>query len=248
MQMTGNTILITGGTSGIGLGLAQHLHAEGNTVIIAGRRGELLASITAEHAGMDSVVLDVTDPDSVPHCFTTVTAKYPDLNVLINNAGIMLAQDLTDPAHLGVAEETVATNQLGPIRVLTQFVPFLTAQPAAVIMNVSSGPAFVPLPLTPTYSATTAAIHSFTQSLRVQLAGTGVQVLELIPPGVQTTLMGQTEDELAMPLPAFLDEVMTILRTRPDAVEIAVQRVAFLRNAEAEGRHDDVLTMLSGPH
>lgn len=142
----------------------------------------------------------------------------------------------------------MTTNLLGPIRILAEFVPFLTAQPAAVIINVSSGLAFVPLPFTPTYCATKAAIHSFTESMRVQLADTGVQVLELIPQGVQTALMGQTDDERAMPLPTFLDEVMNILRTRPDADEISVQRVAFLRNAEAEGRHDDVLKLLSGAH
>jgi len=130
-----------------------------------------------------------------------------------------------------------------------EFVPFLTAQPGdATIINVSSGLAFVPLPLTPTYCATKAAIHSFTESLRVQLADAGVGVLELIPPGVQADLMGQAGDERAMPLEAFLSAVMDILRTRPDAVEICVQRVGLLRNADAEGRHDDVLTMLSGAH
>lgn len=248
MQMTGNTILITGGTSGIGLGLAQRFHAEGNTVIIAGRREQLLADITAEHDGMDSVVLDVSDPDSIRDCFATVTAQHPELNVVINNAGIMLAEDLTDPGHVKVAEETVTTNLLGPIRLLAEFVPFLTAQPGAAIINVSSGLAFVPLPLTPTYCATKAAIHSFTESLRVQLADVGVAVLELVPPGVQTDLMGQAGDDRAMPLQAFLDEVMEILRTRPDAVEICVERVGLLRNAEAEGRHGDVLKLLSGAH
>jgi len=218
-------------------------------VIIAGRREQLLAEITAEHEGMDFVVLDVGEPDSIRRCFATVTAKYPQLNVVINNAGIMLAEDLTDSGHLSVAEETVTTNLLGPIRLLAEFVPFLTAQPGdATIINVSSGLAFVPLPLTPTYCATKAAIHSFTESLRVQLADAGVGVLELIPPGVQTDLMGQAGDERAMPLEAFLSAVIDILRTRPDAVEICVQRVGILRNADAEGRHDDVLTMLSGAH
>lgn len=248
MQRTGNTILVTGGTSGIGRGLAQRFHAEGNTVIIAGRREQLLAEITAQHEGMDSVVLDVADPESVRRCFATVTARHPQLNVLVNNAGITLPEDLTDPAHLAAAEATVTTNLLGPIRVLADFVPFLAARPGSVTVNVSSGLAFVPLPLTPTYRATKAAIHSFTESLRVQLADKGVAVLELIPPGVQTDLMGGADDERAMPLPAFLSEVMDILRTRPEAVEIAVEQVGFLRNAEAEGRHDDVLKLLSGAH
>ena len=248
MKMTGHTILITGGTSGIGLGLAERFHAEGNTVIIAGRREKLLRSITAEHPGMGSVVLDVRDPDSIRRCVATVTAAHPDLDVLINNAGIMLPEDLTDPAHLSIAEATVATNLLGPMRLLAEMVTFFVARPAAVIMNVSSGLAFVPLPLTPTYCATKAAIHSYTVSLRVQLRGTEVQVLELIPPAVQTDLMGMAEKGQGMPLPAFLSEVMDILRTRPDAVEICVDDVRFLRNAEAEGRQADVLAALSGAH
>lgn len=248
MRMSGNTILITGATSGIGLGLAQRFHAEGNTVIIAGRREQLLTSITAEYPGMDSVVLDVADPASIRRCFATVTEAHPDLDVVINNAGIMAVEDLTDPAQLGVAEQTVTTNLLGPIRLLAEAIPFLAAKPAAVIMNVSSGLGFVPLPITPTYCATKAAIHSYTQSLRVQLAGTGVQVLELIPPGVQTDLMGQAARGQGMALTLFLTEVMEILRTEPDAVEIAVKDVLLLRDAEAEGRHGDVLAMLAGAH
>ena len=151
MQMTGNTILITGGTCGIGLGLARRFHAEGNIVIIAGRRRQQLAEITAQHPGMDSVVLDVTDPDAIRACFATVTARHPELNVLVNNAGIMLTEDLTDPAHLATAEVTVATNLLGPIRILAEFVPFLIAQPAAVVVNVTAlgPPAAAPPPATP---------------------------------------------------------------------------------------------------
>ncbi len=246
METTGNTILITGGTSGIGLGLARRFHAEGNKVIIAGRREDLLDSITAEYEGMDSIVLDVTDPASIRGCFETTTARHPELNVLINNAGIQLPEDLVDPAHLDVAEKTVATNLLGPIRMLNEFVPFLTGQDDAVIMNVSSGLAFVPFPLTPTYGATKAGIHFFTEALRVQLADKGVEVLELVPPAVRTDLMGQTESEYAMPLEEFLTEVMEILHTRPEAHEICVENVHFLRFAEAEGRYNDTLAMLSG--
>ncbi len=248
MRMSGNTILITGGTSGIGLGLARLFHAEGNTVIIAGRREQLLADITTEHPGMDSVVLDIEDPSSIRDAIAGVLDKHPDLDVVINNAGIMLPENLTDPEHLGVAEQTVVTNLLGPIRLLAQVAPFLAAQPTATIINVSSGLAFVPLPLTPTYCATKAAIHSYTQSLRVQLADTNVQVLELIPPGVQTDLMGQAARGQGMPLEAFLTEVMDLLRDNPDADEICVQDVLPLRNADAEGRHADVLAMMSGAH
>jgi len=248
MRMSGNTILITGGTSGIGLGLAQRFHAEGNRVIIAGRREQLLSAITAEHPGMDSVVVDVADPGSINRCWAQVTGRHPDLNVVVNNAGIMLSEDLTEPGHLRVAEDTVATNLLGPIRLLAQAVPFLAGQTAAVIINVSSGLGFVPLSVTPTYCATKAAVHSYTQSLRVQLAGTDVQVVELIPPGVQTDLMGQAASGRGMPLPAFLTEVMDILRGDSDVVEVCVKDVLPLRYAEAQGRHDDMLAMLSGAH
>lgn len=248
IKITGNTILITGGTSGIGLGLARRFHAEGNKVIIAGRRESLLDKITAEHPGMDAAVLDVSDPTKIARFAEAVIGSHRELNVVINNAGIMLPEDLTEAGHLTVAEATVATNLLGPLRLLAEFVPMLVDRADGVVMNVSSGLAFVPLPVTPTYSATKAAIHSYTQSLRVQLAGTGVQVLELIPPAVQTDLMGQNDSERAMPLEAFLDEVMDILRNRPEAVEICVDNVMFLRTAEATGRHDEILALLSGAH
>ena len=245
MKTTGNTILITGATSGIGLGLALRFHSAGNTVIVAGRREELLAEIVAAHPGIESLVLDVTDSASIDAAFTSVTAAHPELNVLINMAGIMLPENLLDPAFLEVSERTVATNLTAPIRMIAAFAPFLTTQRDAVIMNVSSGLAFVPLPFTPTYSATKAAIHSFTESLRVQLATTSVRVLELIPPAVQTTLMGQQDDERAMPLEAYLGEVMQILETQPDVQQVMVENVKFLRNAEADGTYTKVLGMLS---
>lgn len=245
MKTSGNTILITGGTSGIGLGLAERLHRAGNTVIVAGRRAHLLEQIAAEHAGIETLVLDVTDPASIAAARDSVTAAHPELNVLINNAGIMLPENLLDPASQSVAEATVATNLLGPIRVTAAFLPHLTNLADAAVMNVSSGLAFVPLPFTPTYNATKAAIHSYTESLRIQLADTRVQVLELVPPAVRTTLMNQQDSERAMPLEDFLDEAMAILAAEPDAREILVQNVKFLRNAEAEGRYADVLTMLA---
>jgi uncharacterized oxidoreductase len=247
MKTMHNTMLITGGTSGLGLGLAQRFHAAGNTVIIAGRRADLLDEIVATHPGMESVVLDVSDPASIAAACANVTAAHPELNVLINMAGIMLPENLLDGSALSLAEDTITTNLLGPIRMLNAFVPFLVAQDDAVIMNVSSGLAFVPLPLTPTYNATKAAIHSYTQSLRVQLAGTSVQVLELVPPAVRTALMGQANDERAMPLEDYLSEVMTLIADHPESDEILVERVKFLRFAEAEGRFDDVLAML-GSH
>ncbi len=246
MKTTDNTILITGGTSGIGLGLALRFHEAGNKVIVAGRRKELLEAITAEHDGIEALVLDVADPASIASAYDTVTREHPDLNVLVNMAGIMQLENLRDPRNLSTAESTITTNLLGPIRMLAAFVPFLTRQSEAAIINVSSGLAFVPLPLTPTYNATKAAIHSFTKSLRVQLADTPVQVLELIPPAVRTALMGQQDSEQAMPLEDFLTETMTILRNQPEAEEILVENVKFLRFAEANGSYGDVLAMLSG--
>lgn len=246
MKTTDNTILITGGASGIGLGLALRFHEAGNKVIIAGRRKELLEAVAAEHSGIEALVLDVADPASIASAYDTVTREHPDLNVLVNMAGIMQPENLRDSSFLSTAESTITTNLLGPIRMLAAFVPFLTRQSEATIINVSSGLAFVPLPITPTYNATKAAIHSFTESLRVQLANTPVQVLELIPPAVRTTLMGQQDSEQAMPLEDFLTETMTILQTQPEAEEILVENVKLLRFAEANGSYSNILAMLSG--
>jgi uncharacterized oxidoreductase len=246
MKMTGNTILVTGGTSGIGLGLALRFHQADNKVIIAGRRKELLESIAASHDGIETLVLDVADPVSIASAYETVSSRYPEVNVLINMAGIMLPEDLHDPGFLPAAESTITTNLVGPIRILAAFIPFLARQKDAAVINVSSGLAFVPLPITPTYNATKAAIHSFTESLRVQLADTPVQVLELIPPAVRTALMGQQDSEQAMPLDDFLSEVMAILQTQPDIEQIIVDNVRFLRFAEAGGAYDTVLSLLSG--
>jgi uncharacterized oxidoreductase len=245
MKATGNTILITGGTSGIGLGFALRFHQAGNKVIVAGRRKELLDQIRADHPGIETVVLDVADPASIADARDAVTSAYPEVNVLVNNAGIMLPEDLLDADSLRVAEDTIATNLLGPVRMTYAFVPHLVARDNAVIINVTSGLAFVPLPLTPTYNATKAAIHSFSEGLRVQLAGAGVQVIELVPPSVRTTLMGQQDRAEAMPLEDFLSEAMTLLRTQPDATEIVLENVKFMRNAAADGSYDNILAMLS---
>jgi uncharacterized oxidoreductase len=248
MKMTGNTILITGGTSGIGLGLAVRLHEAGNKVIVAGRRKELLDEITAEHPGIEALVLDVGDPASIARVAETVAGSYPELNVLVNNAGIMLRENLLDPASLPVAEDHVTVNLLGTIRMTYAFLPQLLGKNDAAVMNVTSALAFVPLPITPTYNATKAALHSFSESLRVQLAqaDAGVQVIEVAPPGVRTTLLGQQDDESAMPLEDFLTETLTLLREKPDAKELVVERARFVRDAEANGSYDNVLAMLSG--
>ena len=250
MNGTGNTILVTGSTSGIGLGLALRLHEAGNKVIVAGRRKALLDTITSQHPGIDSVLLDVSDPESIQHATDVLASSHPDLNVLINSAGIMHWEDLSDPAYLGTAEDLVTTNLLGTIRMVYALTPRLLKRPHATIINVSSALGFVPLPATPTYSATKAAVHSFTQSLRVQLADSSVEVIELAPPGVRTSLLGQENDERSMPLEAFLDEVFALLEITPTPSELIVERAKGLRFAEANGSSDAMLTMLAGikPH
>lgn len=246
MKSTGNTILITGGTSGIGYGLARRFHEAGNTVIVAGRRKELLDQITTEHPGIEGIILDVADPASITRAAEILAASHPQLNVLVNNAGIMLHENVLDPAAPQIAEDHITTNLLGAIRMTYAFLPHLVTKDDAGIMNVTSALAFVPFPITPTYNATKAALHSFTTSLRVQLADTAVQVIEVVPPGVRTTLLGQQDDENAMPLEEFLLETMTLLNARPDAKEIVGERAKFLRDAEAEGRYENALEMLSG--
>jgi len=239
MHMSGNTILITGGGSGIGRALAEAFHVNGNQVVIAGRRKEALDETTAANPGMKAAVLDIEDGAAIRSFAEHLTRDYPALNVVIHNAGIMRAESPRDGA-VADAEATVATNLLGPIRLTAALLPLLEAQPHAAIMTVSSGLAFVPGAMTPTYCATKAAIHSYTQSLRYQLRDTSVQVLELIPPYVQTELMGpgQASDPNAMPLQDFIAETMDILRDSPDATEICVERVKPLRFAEANGGYD----------
>lgn len=245
MKTSGNTILITGATSGIGLGLALRWHDAGNTVVVAGRRKDRLDQIVADHPGIEAVQLDVTDPESIAVCFAEVTARFPQLNVVVNNAGIMGPEDLLDPASLPTAEATITTNLVGLIRVTSAFAPFLAGRDDATIINTSSGLAFVPLAMTPTYSATKAAVHSLSQSQRIQFASHGIEVLELIPPAVRTDLMGQNDSERAMPLQDYLDEVMTILAVTPPLTEIAVERVGFQRGALAEGRYEAALDTIN---
>ena len=239
MKMSGNTILITGGGSGIGRALAHRFHDAGNAVIVVGRRQAALDEAVSGRERMTAYALDVDDAAALAAFAAEVTEKHPDLNVLINNAGIMRSEDLTGPRDLGDAEATVETNLLGPIRMTNALIGHLSRRPGAAIVNVTSGLAFVPLTATPTYSATKAAMHSFTVSLREQLRGR-VEVIELAPPAVQTDLTpGQSTREGYMPLDAYIDEVMELFAGEPE--EVNVQRVGFLRNAEAEGRFAEAL-------
>lgn len=247
MNITGNTILITGGGSGIGRALAEALHTKGNKVIVAGRRQAALDDVVAANPGMASVVLDVSDAGAIRDGAAAVLVAYPELNVVIQNAGIMVAEDIAGDWTLDTAEATIATNLLGPIRLTAALLPHLKAKGDATIMTVSSGLAFVPLAATPTYCATKAAIHSWSQSLRVQLAGSGVGVIELAPPAVQTALMpGHDTSPHAMPLAEFTAEVMAILEANPDGAEIIVENCRPLRAAQDDAAHDAVFARLNG--
>lgn len=245
MNLSGNIILITGGGSGIGLGLSEAFHQLGNQVIIAGRRADVLERVAAAHPGMRFLTMDVESAASIRSLAERAAAVAPSLNVLINNAGIMRTEDV-QADHLADAEAIVNTNLLGPIRLTNALLPLLSRQPASTIINVSSGLAFVPLAQTPTYCATKAAIHSYTQSLRHQLRETSTEVIELIPPYVGTELMsGSKGDPRAMPLADFITEVMANLRADPGAREICVERVKGLRFAAQQGKEAAVFEALN---
>ena len=245
MKTTDQTILITGGGSGIGQALAQRFHDLGNTVIVAGRRLEALAQTCAGRPRMHALSLDIDTRAGIADFVQRLLAEHPKINVLINNAGIMRFEDLAQGRDLTDAEATITTNLLGPLRLIDALIDHLTAQRDAAIINVSSGLAFVPLTSSPTYSATKAALHSYTLSLRAALQGR-VEVIELAPPAVQTDLTpGQATRPGYQPLSAFADEVMTLLRQTPTPAEILVERVGFLRYAEAEGRFDQTLAELN---
>ncbi|WP_312798580.1 SDR family oxidoreductase [Tianweitania sp.] len=245
MNKSGNTILITGGGSGIGAALAQRFHDLGNTVIVAGRRQDALDATITGRANMHALTLDVESEAGIADFAGRLLAAHPDVNVLINNAGIMRFEALDHSRDLADAEATITTNLLGPIRVTNALIDHLATKSGAAIVNVTSGLAFVPLVMTPTYNATKAAIHSYTVSLRAALEGK-VEVIELAPPAVQTGLTpGQETLEGYQPLNEFIDEVMALFAQTPTPSEILVQRVKFLRNAEAEGRFDKTLQQLN---
>ena len=241
MKHSHNTIVVTGGGSGIGRELARRWQAAGNAVIVAGRNMENLCETIGDLDNMYAYELDMTSEESIEAFAKTIVEKHPETNVLVNNAGIMGFENITARRDMRHAENVINTNVLGPIRLINALIDHLRSVNNAAIVNVSSGLAFVPLPISPTYSASKAAMHSYTQSLRRQLEGK-VEVIEIAPPAVRTELNpGQSENEEYMPLDAFIDEVMMLLQQEPTPSEILVERVKPLRFAERDSKLDVIL-------
>ena len=233
MEITNRTVFIAGGTSGIGRGLAQRFADAGSTVIVGGRSPE-------PQDELETIRIDVTDPDSILRARDEVLDAHPDLDVVVTMSGVMLTEDLRDPAHIATAKKTIATNLLGTIRVIDAFTPHLMARGSGTIITVSSGIAFLPFPLMATYGASKAGVHAYTESLRAQLAGTGIEVAELVPPAVATGEMEKL-NPAALPLDAYLDEVMELLAAEPTAREILVKGALPLRWAERDGTYAELL-------
>ncbi|MBO9669002.1 MAG: SDR family oxidoreductase [Sphingobium sp.] len=241
MKTSGNTILITGGGSGIGRELAQRFHDLGNTVIVAGRTLASLEGTISGRANMHALTVDMTDAAAIEAFAAEAIAQFPAINVLFNNAGIMAREDVDRTGDTSIAEQTIVTNVLGPIRLTNALMDHLVAQPHSAIVNTTSGLAFVPLKTAPSYSASKAAMHFWTVALREQLDGK-VEVIELAPPAVRTELTpGQSTKEGYMPLDNYASEVMGLFQQVPTPREILVQNVLFLRNAEREGRFDEAV-------
>jgi len=235
MQLTQNTIFITGGTSGIGRALAVAFHDLGNKVIIAGRRQALLDEIAAAHPGIEGIQLDISDAQDIDRVAKTLIAKYPSLNVLINNAGIMPFDDPSSQIDDAVSQQILETNLLGPIRLTSALIQHLKAQPRATIIHNTSMLAYVPIASNAVYSASKAALHSYALSQRFMLRDTNVTVQEIAPPWVDTDLIKKSGDPRAMPLDAFIAETMQKLAT--DAPEVLVDAIRDLRDNPGSNEH-----------
>ncbi|HVB03004.1 MAG TPA: SDR family NAD(P)-dependent oxidoreductase [Chitinophagaceae bacterium] len=233
MNLSGNTILITGGTSGIGLGFAEQLILSGNTVIICGRRADRLQEISHQYP---AIITRKSDLQSATERITLcdwVLSRHPALNMLINNAGIQLMGDLTRPLDSGRISSEVETNLVAPIHLVSLLAPTLSAKESAAIINISSGLAFVPISFMPVYCATKAAIHSLTLSLRYQLRNTPVKVFEVIPPSVDTELghdrrPDKSSSHGGMPVNEFIREAMQAIKL--DLLEAPIGDAKNLRD------------------
>ncbi|MEU6698598.1 SDR family NAD(P)-dependent oxidoreductase [Pseudonocardia sp. NPDC046786] len=229
-----------------GRALAVALHERGNTVILGGRRRDRLDELTAAHPGLDAVVIDTADPESIRKAVAEVLDRRPDLDVLVAMAGIMKAEDRRTPeGFLSSAEDVVTTNVLGPIRLIAALVEHLRGRPGAAILTVSSGPAFTPLAVTPSYTSK-AAVRALTESLRLQLADTSIAVREIVPPAVRPLMPGHEDNEAGMPLDEYVAETMALLEGGDR--EILVERVKPLRHSEVRGEYEQTVALLSGGH
>jgi uncharacterized oxidoreductase len=235
MQLTDNTIFITGSTSGIGRALAEAFHAKSNQVIVAGRRQALIDEVTAANPGMAGIRLDITDPASIEAAAAELVGRFPSLNVLVNNAGIMPFDDASGVIDDAVSQRILTTNLLGPIRMTSALIEHLKRQPRSVVVNNTSVLAYVPLAGNAVYSASKAALHSFTLSQRFMLRDTSVRVQEIAPPWVDTDLVGKSGDPRAMPLEAFIAETMEKLAS--DDEEIVVDAIKGFRDNPGANEH-----------
>jgi uncharacterized oxidoreductase len=236
MKMSGNTIFITGGGSGIGRGLAEALHRRGNKVIIAGRRRSHLDAVIAANPGMSAIELDIADAASIEGVAAQLIRDYPSLNVLINNAGIMQPDTSASRIDDALLTSTITTNLTGPIRMTSALIEHLKTKDDAVVAYTTSVLAFVPLAVTAVYSSTKAALHSYLMSQRFMLRDTSVRVLEIAPPWVRTDLMNSREAEQAMPLDAYIEETIAVLGT--DTNEVLVEGARPLRDNPGPGEHE----------
>ena len=240
MALTGNTILVTGGGSGIGRGLAEALHARDNKVIVAGRRASALAATVAANSGMQSIELDIADPASIQSVAVWLMDRHPDLNMLVNAAGVAYRDDASGLIDDAVLTAIISTNLLGPIRLSSALVEHFRGKPSAAFVHVSSTLGYLPHSGLAIYSASKAALHSYVLSQRYRLRGTSVAVIEIAPPMVATALDNNASNPRAMPLQAFLAETMQVMETGVEEVLVAeaLQRRDRLLNNELEAMNN----------
>jgi short-subunit dehydrogenase involved in D-alanine esterification of teichoic acids len=243
MDISNRTVFIAGATSGIGLELARRFAAAGSSVIVGGRRTDLLGKIAAE--GFATVEIDVTESGSVDRARDAVLRAHPGVDTVVTMSGVMIPEDLRDPAHFGDARKTVEVNLLGTIRVVDAFTPHLIGRGAGTIITVTSGIGFLPFPLMPTYAASKAGVHAYSEALRAQLAGTGVEVAELVPPAVAVVPEAKQVNPHALDLDDFVTEVMDLLGADPTPHEILVKGVLMHRWAERDGTYGELVAQRS---
>jgi uncharacterized oxidoreductase len=227
MHAHGNTALITGGATGIGLALARVLIDSGNTVIVCGRSADALTRATLALPGLVGIQCDITDPAARLSLKEDLTLRFPKLNLLVNNAGTLHVSDLTQPAHVRELESEIATNLLAPVALTSLLLPLLRRQPAATIVNVTSGYVFLPSARTAPYCASKAALRTMTRSLRFQLRGTPITVVEVMPPAVDTALAAHYSGAKLTPEEVARKILRGLLRNRTEIV-IGVSKLARL--------------------